>query len=53
MMTIGLHTRMIGHPARIAGLDRVLGHIADKGFAWIARRDEIARHWLAQHGGDH
>ena len=51
MMTIGLHTRIIGRPARIAGLDRVLGHIAEKGGAWIARRDEIARHWLAVHGG--
>ena len=51
MMTIGLHTRIIGRPARIAGLDRVLAHIRNKGCAWIARRDEIARHWLATHGG--
>ena len=50
MMTIGLHTRIIGRPARIAGLDRVLAHIRAKGGAWIARRDEIARHWLATHG---
>ena len=50
MMTIGLHTRIIGRPARIAGLDRVLAHIRDRGGAWIARRDEIARHWLATHG---
>ena len=51
MMTIGLHTRIIGRPARIAGLDRVLAHIRNKAGAWIARRDEIARHWLATHGG--
>ena len=50
MMTIGLHTRIIGRPARIAGLDRVLAHIRDKGAAWVARRDEIARHWLVTHG---
>ena len=52
MMTIGLHTRIIGRPARIAGLDRVLAHIAEKGGAWIARRDEIARHWHKLHGGN-
>jgi allantoinase len=50
MMTVGLHLRTIGRPGRIAGLDRVLRHIRDKGGAWIARRDEIARHWLRVHG---
>ena len=52
MMSIALHTRIIGLPARIAGLDRVLAHIRDRGGAWIARRDAIARHWLATHGGN-
>ena len=51
MMTIGLHTRIIGRTARIAGLDRVLAHVRNKAGAWIARRDEIFRHWLATHGG--
>lgn len=50
MMTIGLHIRTIGRPARIWGLDRVLAHIREKGSTWIARRDEIARHWLRVHG---
>jgi len=50
MMTVGLHLRTIGRPGRIAGLDRVLRHIRGKGGAWIARRDEIARHWLRLHG---
>jgi allantoinase len=50
MMTIGLHLRTIGRPARIWGLDRVLRHIRDKGGAWIARREDIARHWLKVHG---
>lgn len=45
MMTIGLHTRVIGRPGRIAGLDRFLAHVRRRGGAWIARRDEIARHW--------
>ncbi len=49
MMTIGLHLRTIGRPGRIAGLDRVLRHIRERGGAWIARRDEIASHWLRVH----
>src|SRR5580700_798533 len=36
MMSIGLHLRMIGRPGRIGAL------------AWIARRVDIANHWLAQ-----
>lgn len=50
MMTVGLHTRIIGRPARIVGLDAVLRHMTDKGSVWFARRDEIARHWLSVHG---
>lgn len=48
MMSVGLHLRMIGRPGRIAALDRILRHIADKGDAWIARRIDIAQHWFAQ-----
>jgi peptidoglycan/xylan/chitin deacetylase (PgdA/CDA1 family) len=53
MMTIGLHIRTIGRPARIAALDRVLRHMRERGAVWIARRDEIARHWLRMHGRAH
>jgi peptidoglycan/xylan/chitin deacetylase (PgdA/CDA1 family) len=45
MMSVGLHLRIIGRPARIAGLDAFLRHVAARGGAWIARRDQIARHW--------
>ena len=48
MMSVGLHLRMIGRPGRIGALDRILSGIQAKGGAWIARRDEIARHWLAR-----
>jgi len=48
MMTIGLHTRIIGRPGRIAGLQALLAHMRAKGGAWIARRDEIALAWLDQ-----
>jgi peptidoglycan/xylan/chitin deacetylase (PgdA/CDA1 family) len=48
LLSIGLHLRMIGRPGRIAGLTRVLEHIRDKGATWFARRDRIARHWIAR-----
>jgi hypothetical protein len=47
MMSIGLHLRMIGRPGRIGALERVLAHMADTRGVWIARRVDIARHWLA------
>ena len=47
MLSIGLHLRMIGRPARIGGLETILRHMHERGGAWIARRDAIARHWLA------
>ncbi|MGI9303252.1 MAG: polysaccharide deacetylase family protein [Gammaproteobacteria bacterium] len=50
MMSVGLHTRIIGRPGRIAGLDRLLRHMQTRGSVWFARRDEIARHWLKEHG---
>jgi allantoinase len=48
MMSIGLHLRIIGRPGRIAALDKILAHIADRGNAWIARRIDIANHWRTQ-----
>ncbi|WP_137893461.1 polysaccharide deacetylase family protein [Ramlibacter sp. 2FC] len=51
MLTIGLHTRIIGRPARIGGLDAVLARLRGLGQrVWIARREDIARHWLALTG---
>ena len=50
MLSIGLHLRIVGRPGRIAGLARVLEHIQAKGGIWIARRDEIARHWRRLNG---
>lgn len=45
MMSIGLHPRIIGRPARLAGLLRVLDRIAGRGDAWITGRDQIADFW--------
>ena len=45
MLSIGLHLRIIGRPARIGGLERLLAHMASREGVWFARRDEIAHHW--------
>ncbi|MDQ0393938.1 polysaccharide deacetylase family protein [Labrys monachus] len=50
MMSVGLHLRMIGRAGRIDGLETVLRHMRQTGGTWIARRDAIARHWLARFG---
>lgn len=50
MMSIGLHTRIIGRPSRIAGLETVLAHITAKPDVWIAPRREIAACWAHHHG---
>lgn len=52
MMTVGLHLRVLGRPGRIAGLRQFLDHIRSRGQVWIARRDEIARHWRRLNGLD-
>jgi allantoinase len=50
MMSVGLHLRMIGRPGRIGGLERVLEHMKRRGGVWFARREQIARHWIARFG---
>lgn len=49
MMSVGLHMRLIGHPARAAGLERFLDHVMKHADVWITRRIDIARHWIAEH----
>jgi peptidoglycan/xylan/chitin deacetylase (PgdA/CDA1 family) len=49
MMSVGLHMRMIGHPARAAGLERLLDHLVKHDGVWITRRVDIARHWIRTH----
>ena len=50
MMTVGLHTRIIGRPGRIAALEAILRHMRAKPSVWFATREQIARHWLASFG---
>lgn len=52
MMSIGLHPRIAGHPARTAALRTVLEHAAADSRVWVANRAEIADWWLSNYG-DH
>ena len=45
MMSIGLHSRISGHPARADALIRFLEYVLSYERVWICRRIEIAEHW--------
>lgn len=49
MMSVGLHCRMIGRPARIVALKKFLSYITSKQDVWVCRRDDIAKHWYEHH----
>ena len=49
MMSVGLHMRLIGHPARAVGLERLLDHVTQHKAVWVTRRLDIARHWIKVH----
>jgi putative urate catabolism protein len=49
LMSVGLHARISGHPARAMALARFLDHIQARGRVWVCRREDIARHWRAVH----
>lgn len=49
MLSIGLHCRIAGRPARIAALARFLDYVQSHEQVWICRRIDIARHWMTHH----
>jgi putative urate catabolism protein len=49
MMSIGLHTRIVGRPGRAADLERFLDHVAAADDVWVTRRIDIANHWRQFH----
>ena len=49
MLSVGLHCRLVGRPARLAALRRFLAHVGAHDRVWVATRLDIARHWLATH----
>jgi putative urate catabolism protein len=48
MMSVGLHCRLIGRPGRLKSLEQFLKYVRGKK-VWLARRIDIARHWVKQH----
>jgi putative urate catabolism protein len=49
MLSVGLHCRLAGRPARLAALARFIDHARSRDGVWFARRIDIARHWIATH----
>jgi allantoinase len=49
MMTVSLHSRIIGRPGRIGALVRLLDHIQRHEGVWLCNRASIARHWMKHH----
>lgn len=49
MLSIGLHCRLVGRPARLAALERFLDHVQSHADVWVARRIDIAEHWRRVH----
>jgi len=49
MMSVGLHSRISGHPARAKALARFLDYVQGHDAVWVCRREEIAWHWMSKH----
>jgi len=49
MLSIGLHCRLIGRPARFQALQQFLDYALSHEQVWIPRRIDIARHWVTEH----
>ena len=49
MLSVGLHCRLVGRPARLPALARFLDHALARPGVWVARRVDIARHWVSAH----
>jgi allantoinase len=52
MFSIQLRPRITGRPGRIDGLKRVLDFVTQNSGFWLARRVDIARHWLSSEADD-
>lgn len=49
LMSIGLHPRIAGRPARARALAGFLDHIMQRDRVWVCRRIDVAHHWRAEH----
>lgn len=49
MLSVGLHCRLIGRPARLAALQKFIDYVQGHDRVWLCTREDIARHWLQHH----
>ena len=49
MMSIGLHMRLVGHPARSEAVSKFIAYAKSFPDVWFAKRIDIARHWKENH----
>ena len=49
LLSIGLHDRLIGRPARAVGLIKLLDHMRSKGDVWFCTGADVAAHWRKTH----
>lgn len=49
MLSIGLHCRIVGRPARFAALQRFVDYVQQQPDVWLCRRIDLAEHWRKQH----
>lgn len=49
MLSIGLHCRIIGRPARMAALKKFIEYVQTHDKVWLCTREQIAKHWLSEH----
>lgn len=49
MMSVGLHCRIAGKPPRAAAVAKFLDYVMGHERVWVAKRIDVARHWLAEH----
>ena len=49
IMSIGLHDRLVGRPARAVGLVKFLEHVRQHDRVWFCSGQDIAEHWRKTH----
>ena len=49
LLSIGLHDRLTGRPARSVGLVRLLEHMRSREDVWFCRGVDVAEHWQRVH----
>lgn len=49
LMSISLHLRVSGHPARFAGVAKLLDYIQSQPDVWLCTREQVAQHWIKNH----